>query len=123
VILELKSSSGSALVENCTEVNLWRSESNSTYREATHNVKLNWKDLIGTSDFNWNFHCEIFELVLWWLVHVLANQVFATSCENCSIRSKLKPYLKLTVTLNITKGWIEFQIWFQIFWEKELNLH
>ena len=94
-------------MKDLTKVNLRWSESDSIDSKYRKNTKLDWKNLISSSDLDWNPHCELFVLILWRRLIILLDKILVTLSENALVRSELEPYLEVPLTLNVAQGWIE----------------
>lgn len=114
---------GSIFIVDVTKIDLLRVESDSVYRKAAQNTELNRQYLIGTHNFNRNPHRELLMRVSWRHFIIFLNQELVTSGKYRSIRFKLQPYGKTTITLNVSQSWIELQVWLEILGEEQLNLH
>ena len=110
------------MVKNCSKVYKGRFERDSVDGETAQDRKLNWKHLVGASNFDGDSHRELFELVFW-RVFVLLDQVLRASNQDGSIRPEFEPNFKLIISLNVAQSGVELKVRLEIFGEEQLDLH
>jgi hypothetical protein len=123
MVLHSHCETGSALVEDISEIYQRRSEGNRIDSENCENVEFNRENLVCTDDFYGNFHCKLLIFIFWRSPIVLFYQVFLAVRENSAVRSELKPNVESSLALNVAESGVEFQVLLETSGEEELQLH
>jgi hypothetical protein len=123
VVLHSHCETGSALVEDISEIYQRRSESHCINSENCENVEFNRENLVCSDDLYGNFHCKFLIFIFWRSLIVLFYQVFLAVREDSAVWSELKPNVKCSLSLDVAESGVEFQVLLETSGEEELQLH
>jgi hypothetical protein len=123
MVLHSHCETGSALVEDISEIYQRRGKGHCIDSENCENVEFNRENLVCTDDLYGNFHCEFLIFIFWRCLIVLFYQVFLAVREDSAVGSELKPNIESSLALNVAESGVEFQVLLETSGEEELQLH
>jgi hypothetical protein len=120
MVLHSHCETGSALVEDISEIYQGRGKGHCINSENCENVEFNRENLVCSDYLNGNFHCEFLVFIFWRGLIVLFYQVFLAVREDSAVGSELKPNIECSLALNVAESWVEFQVLLETSGEEEL---
>jgi hypothetical protein len=123
MVLHSHCETGSALVEDISEIYQRRGKGHCIDSENCENVEFNRENLVCTDDLYGNFHCKFLIFIFWRGLIVLFYQVFLAVREDSAVGSELKPNVECALALYVAESGVEFQVLLETSGEEELQLH